>query len=135
MGSEFTHADMSKPSMDDFRYQLLGKESYKGLNCWKIESVCRDDVIADENGFSRKVSIIQQDNYLCHKSMLYDAEGNLIKTQTIRQYKKQSNGRYFAFEMEMKNEQNGRKSTLTIDQFRTGSGLPESAFTPAMMEK
>jgi outer membrane lipoprotein-sorting protein len=67
--------------------------------------------------------------------MLYDAEGNLIKTQTIRQYKKQSNGRYFAFEMEMKNEQNGRKSTLTIDQFRTGSGLPESAFTPAMMEK
>jgi outer membrane lipoprotein-sorting protein len=37
--------------------------------------------------------------------------------------------------MEMKNEQNGRKSTLTIDQFRTGSDLPESAFTPAMMEK
>jgi len=65
----------------------------------------------------------------------YDLNGELNKTQSIRDYRKQANGKYFSYQMEMKNEQNGRKSILFIDKFQTGSNLPESAFTPAMLEK
>jgi len=135
MGSEFTNADMSKPNMNDFQYTILGTESIDGKQCWKIESVCNNASVSGENGFSRKVSFIEKGTYLCHKTEFYDLQGKLYKLQFIRQYKKQSTGKYFAFEMEMKNEQNGRKSIMTIDKFLTGSNLPESAFTPAMLEK
>jgi len=135
MGSEFTNADMSKPNMNDFQYKILGSETFEGKTCWKIESACNNETVASENGFSRKVNYIEKGLYLCHKVEYYDQEGELNKIQFIRQYKKQASGKYFAYEMEMRNEQNGRKSFMIIDKFRTGSTLPESAFTPAMLEK
>jgi hypothetical protein len=135
MGSEFTNADMSKPNMNDFQYKILGSEIFEGKSCWKIESVCNNETVANENGFSRKVSTIEKSTYLCHKVEFYNLEEELNKIEFIRQYKKQASGKYFAYEMEMRNEQNGRKSFLIIDKFQTGSTLPESAFTAAMLEK
>lgn len=135
MGSEFTNADMSKPNMKDFQYKILGTEDYEGKSCWKIESVCNNQTIADENGYSKKISYIEKETYLCHKVEFYDLQGKLNKTQYLRQYKKQPNGKYFSFQMEMKNEQNGRKSIMVIDKFQTGSNMSESAFTAAMLEK
>jgi outer membrane lipoprotein-sorting protein len=135
MGSEFTNADMSKPNMNEYQYKILGTENYEGKPCWKIESVCNNEAIKDKNGFSKKILYIQQGTYLCQKVEFYDPYSKLQKTQVIRQYKRQPNGKYFAFQMEMRNEQNGRKTILTIDKFQTGSSLPESAFTPAMLEK
>jgi hypothetical protein len=135
MGSEFTNADMSKPTMDDFQYSILGSDNYEGKNCWKIEAICKNQEIARENGFSRKISYIEKGTYLCHKVEFYDLQGKLQRLQYIRQYKKQPSGKYFAYEMEMQNEQNGRKSILVVNKFRAGSSLPESAFTAAMLQK
>jgi outer membrane lipoprotein-sorting protein len=135
MGSEFTNADMSKPNMNEYQYKILGTENYEGKLCWKIESACINEAVAGENGFSKKVSYIEKATYLCHKVEYYDSQGTLLKTQFIRQYKKQPDGKYFAYQMEMKNEQNGRRSIMIIDQFQVGSKLPESAFTAAMLEK
>jgi len=135
MGSEFTNADMSKPNMNDFQYKILGTESYEGRLCWKIESACINETVAVENGFSKKVSYIEKATNLCHKTAYYDLQGTLLKSQYIRQYKKQPNGKYFSYQMEMKNEQNGRKSVMIVDKFQTGSSLPEGAFTAAMLEK
>jgi Outer membrane lipoprotein-sorting protein len=135
MGSEFTNADMSKPNMNDFQYKILGSESVEGKTCWKIESVCNNETVAGENGFSRKVTCIEKGTFLTQKAEFYDQQGELQRIEFMRQYKKQSGGKYFSFEMEMQNEQNGRKSILVIDKFQTGSALPESAFTAAMLEK
>jgi hypothetical protein len=135
MGSEFTNADMSKPNMDDFQYKILGSEDYEGKPCWKIESACNNEIIQDENGFSKKISYIQQGTFLCQKVEFYDVNGTLNKTEYIRQYKKQPNGKYFAYQMEMKNEQNGRRSLINIDKFQTGSTLSENSFAPSMLEK
>ena len=33
MGSEFTNANMSKPSLDDFDYKLLGEETINNVKC------------------------------------------------------------------------------------------------------
>ncbi|RLD62863.1 MAG: RND transporter [Bacteroidetes bacterium] len=135
MGSEFTNADMSKPNMNDFDYKIISSETYKGHSCWKIETTCKDEDIEDENGFSKKIAWIEKKTYLCHKIEFYDFAGELYKIQSIEQYKKQSNNKYFAFYMKMENEQNARKSIMTINKFQLGSKLTESTFTPAMLKK
>jgi hypothetical protein len=135
MGSEFTNADMSKPSLDDFNYKLLGTATLNGMNCWKIEAACKDKTVEDEYGFSKKVAYIGQGNYLCYKVEFYDLDGRLYKTQIIGQYKKQPDGKYIAGFMEMRNEQNGRKSMIQVDNFRLGSNLTESTFVPSMLER
>jgi outer membrane lipoprotein-sorting protein len=135
MSSEFTNADMSKPNMNDFNYKILSSETYKGHSCWKIKNACKDEDIEDENGYSKKIVWIEKETYLCHKIEFYDLSGELHKIQSIEQYEKQSNGKYFAFYMKMENTQNGRESIMTINKFQIGSTLTESTFTPAMLEK
>ena len=135
MSSEFTNADMSKPNMNDFNYKILSSETYKGHSCWKIETSCKNEDIEDENGYSRRIAWIEKETYLCHKIEFYDLSGELHKIQSIEQFKKQSNGKYFAFYMEMENKQNGRKSVIIINKFQIGSTLTENIFTPAMLEK
>jgi len=135
MGSEFTNADMSKPNLDEFNHKILGDETLDGKFCWKIESTCKDETIADQYGFSKRISTIEKGNYQAHKVEYYDLEGELLRVETIKEYKKQANGNYFAFYMEMKNVQNNRRSVMTIDKFQLGSTLPEAQFSPAMIEK
>lgn len=135
MGSEFTNADMSKPNIDDFNYKVLSSETYKGHSCWKIETVCKNEDIEDENGYSKKIAWIEKETFLCHKVEFYDLSGEIHKAQSIEQYRIQSNNRYFAFYMEMENIQNGRKSVMTINKFQLGSIISEGTFTPAMLDK
>ena len=135
MGSEFTNADMSKPNLDEFIYKLLGEEPIDGKPCWKVEATCKTETIAEQNGFSKRISFIEKGNYLAHRIEYFDLKGELLKVETINDYRKLSNGNYFAFFMEMKNVQNKRNSIMTIDKFQLGSTLTETQFSPAMIEK
>lgn len=133
MGSEFSNADMSKPNSDDFLHVRLGEENLHGKACWKIESKCKDEDREDKYGYSRRISWIEKNTYLCHKIEYYDFYGDLMKIQTLKNYQKQDNGKYFAFLMEMENVQNQRRSILSIDRFKVGSDLAENYFSPAML--
>jgi hypothetical protein len=135
MGSEFTNADMSKPNIDEFNYRLLGEETIDGKPCWKIEATCKDENQKDQYGFSKRITYIDKANFLAYKIEYFDLSGELLRVETIKNYKKQSNDSYFAFRMEMKNVQNNRSSIMTIDKFQLGSNLTEAQFTPAMIEK
>ncbi len=135
MGSEFTNSDMSKPNPDNFDYSILGTEIYEGKSCWKIETTCKTEAIASENGFKKSISYIDKSNYVCYKVEYFDIQGKLQRIQTIGKYKKQPNGNYFAYNMSMENVKTGRKSEMIIDKFQTGSQLPETAFAPTALEK
>ncbi len=135
MGSEFSNADMSSPNLDDFNYKLEGTEIIDGRECWVIESVSKTDEIADENGFSKQISYIGKDNYLTYKVEYYDFFNELLKVMTISDYKKQSNGSFFAFNMQMENVQNNRKSVYIVNKFQLGSKLSENNFTITALEQ
>ena len=135
MGSEFTNADMGKPNDADFKYSILGTEDYKGKTCWKIEAVPVNKEVEKSCGYSKKISYIEKSTYLCHKAEFYDTKGSLQRTQTNSDYRKQSNGKYFCFNMKMENAQTKRVSEMVVDKIQLGSNLAESAFAPAAMEK
>ena len=134
MGSEFTNADMSKPNMSDFDYKTLGSEKINSKDCWKVESKCKTAAIEAENGFSYRISFIDKSNYLCYRVEYYSSKNVLQRVQTISNYKKQANGKYFAYQMEMSNMINKRKSEMTIEQFQAGSKMTEGDFSPTSLE-
>lgn len=134
MGSEFSNADMSKPNADEFSYKLLGTEVVDGKKCWKIESQGKTDAIQKENNYSRKISFIDQTDYLCHRVEYYDFSNKLHRVQTLDQYKKVSNGKFFAYRMIMENVRNKRNSEMRVREMKANSTLPESAFSPNQLE-
>lgn len=134
MGSEFTNADMNKPNLNDYNYKLIKEDTYEGINCWVIEAKAKDDKVRQENGFAKRVSYIDKESSFCYKIEYYDANDNLQREQLISDYRKQSNGKNFAFKMVMKNVQNGRKSEMIVDKFQLGSKVAEAAFSPSAIE-
>ena len=59
----------------------------------------------------------------------------MYRTQYISDYRKLEDGNYFAYKMTMENLKNGRKSEMIVDKFQLGSKLPESIFSPSMLDK
>lgn len=135
MGSEFSNADMSRPNLDDFSYNLLGSETINGRECWKVETVAVSRDIENENGYYKRISYIDKSNYLMHKSELFDRADRPLKVHTLSDYKKQLNGKYFAFSMIMENVRNNRRSEMRIDKFQLGSNLDENSFAVTNLER
>lgn len=134
MGSEFSNSDMSKPNMSEYNYKLLGTETIDGKTCYKIEATCKTKDIEAAEKFSRKLSYIEKDNWLTYKVEYYDKENKLIKTLSMSNYKKLSNGKYMAYKMTVLNHKNQRKSEVIIDKFVEGSNLPETYFTSSNLQ-
>ncbi len=135
MGSEFSNADMSRPTIDDFNYKLFRTEPYNGKTCRVIQITPKTDKIADENGFSKKIAWIDKDKYYVYKIEFYDLDGELWKVMTVNDYQELGSGKVMSRKMEVKNEQTGRYSIMSVSKLQSGSNLTENNFTTAMLEK
>ncbi len=137
MGSEFSYSDMAPPIWDEFTFKKLADETIHGELCYKIEIVPNDDDIADENGFSKRVSFISKKDFVPRKSIYFDLDGELHKEMTIKKVKKvdEKNNKYRPTDLIMVNKQNGRKSTLLIEKIVVSENVKDEYFTIGYLEK
>jgi outer membrane lipoprotein-sorting protein len=137
MGSEFTYADMTPPDVDDFTYRLLPSVKVDGVDCYVVESTPKDDDIEEENGFSKRVGYIGKRDYVIRKSVYFDLDGEEWKTLTASEVKEvdQAKHRFRAHQMVMTNRQNGRVSTLKLDQLQLRTEIPDEYFTTRFLER
>lgn len=135
MGSEFSNADMASPSLDDYQYRILGSEIQDGIDCWKIEVLPVNNIVADESGLSRKVTWIGKSDYVMRKSEFYDLDNGLMKVLTTSDIREITQGKHMAAYMEMRNEQNGRRSVFIMDKLQYSPDVKEEYFTVMYLEK
>ncbi len=137
MGSEFSYSDMSPPNLDDFHFKLLGEEKAAGELCWKIEMTPKNEDVADENGFSKKISYIAKKDNVIRKSVYYDLDGTLHKVLTVKSLKEidKRNHKYRLTHMIMVNKQDGRKSILKVERIKFNPTVSNRFFTIGYLEK
>lgn len=137
MGSEFSYADMAPPILDDFTYTMAGEETIHQEKCWKIEMVPKNDGIADENGFSKKISFIAKKDFVLRKALYYDIDGEPEKELSINKIAEvdTKNHKFRPLDLVMINKQNGRKSILVIDKIVVNPEVNDEYFTVGYLEK
>ena len=137
MGSEFTYADMTPPILDNFTYEILGEEDVSGTSCWKIQMMPFDEDVADENGFSKRITFIAKQDYVIRKAIYYDLDGELHKELAVENVKEidTENHKYRPMRMVMVNEQNGRKSVLNVDEIQFNPDVQDEFFTTRYLER
>jgi hypothetical protein len=137
MGSEFSYADMTPPTLDDFQFNLLEPGEIDGIPCYQIEWIPKDDDIAEENGFSRRIAFIDQSNFVIRKALYYDLDGELQKELIIHEVKELDTKlhRFRAVHLEMKNLINGRRSVLRNDQIVFNPDISDEYFTTRYLER
>jgi len=135
MGSEFSNTDMAAPSLDDYRYKLLGSEIQEGIDCWKIEVLPVNDEVADETSVSRKITWIGKKDFVTRKSEYYDLDNDLWKILTASDIRNITNGKFMAAFMQMENVRNERKSVFTFDRLQYSPDVKVEYFTVSFLEK
>jgi outer membrane lipoprotein-sorting protein len=137
MGSEFSNADMAAPTMEDFTYKMLGSEQADGTDCWKIELSPASADIADEFGFSRKITWIGKQDYVPRKTEYYDLDNELWKVLNASEVKviDPANKKALASMMEMVNKQSGRRSVFILEQVQFSPSVKDEYFTIAWLER
>lgn len=137
LGSEFTYADMAPPSPDDFNFKLLGEENVNDVLCYKIEWKPKSDDIAEENGFSRRISLSGKDDFVFRKFIDYDLDGELLKELIVHEIKEldTQNHTFRYMNIEAINKQNGRRSTMINDKLEFNPDVDDSYFTTKYLER
>ena len=137
MGSEFSYADMTPPTLDDFTFRKLGEVEVDGTSCWEVEVTPKDRDIADENGFSKRISSIGKKDYLVRKAVYYDTDGELHKELSVGEVKliDAENKKYRPTHLVMTNRQNDRKSILKVDSIRLDRDVKDEYFTTRDLER
>lgn len=137
MGSEFSNSDMAAENMEEFTYNLQGEESFKETDCWKIEVLPVDETVAEENGFSRKITWIGKNDFVMRHALFYDLFEELHKEQTNSDVRllDAAGQKYQAAEMIMVNVQNGRQSIMRMDQVLFNPNVKDEYFTTRYLEK
>ena len=137
MGSEFTYADMTPPSLKDFIFNLLEEKKIGGELCYQVEWLPKNEDIADDNGFNRRITFFGKNDFIIRKSIYYDIDNELHKELIVHRIKEldKINHRYRAMEMEMINHQNGRRSVLINTKLEFNPDIKDDYFTLRYLER
>lgn len=136
-GSDFSYGDILPPKVNLFRHRFLRTETVDGFECSVIESVPKEDELAEEIGYARKIAWIRSDNNLEARVEYYDSENRLYKTQVLRNHQEvdQANGKWMALFREMVNHQTDHKTILELDPPVVGLSLADSVFTVRSLKR
>ncbi len=137
MGSEFTYADITPSSTDDFNHQLLRSEKAGGVDCWVIEAKPKNGRIADENGYSKRIAWIGKKDYVVRRAHSFDLKGRLEKKLEAGSVKEvdPKKHRYRPMKMKMVNVQNKRSSELVVEKIKLRADIPDKYFTTRYLER
>lgn len=135
MGSEFTNADMSQLNPDDYIFTELEKVTYRGTICNKIEARGKTAALQLEQGHSKKIIFLDSDRLIPLREEMYDRTGKLHRELLYENYRQTTDGKWIAWKMTMNNLLNGRKSSMTVTQFKSDVAQPAHLFAPNALGK
>jgi hypothetical protein len=137
MGSDFSYADMTKRSLDNYDYKLLKEMDVNGHKTWLIESVPRSQRIVDMYGYTKSVIFVRQDNYYPVRGVNWVKEGGKLKYMDVKTLK-QIDGIWTGTEMHMttkKNKQTEHSTIMRFNNVKYNQNLSEDMFTVRRLEK
>lgn len=127
MSSEFSNADMSSPTPDDFTNRHM--EGSGKNNLWIIESSPISDDKADEYGYSRKISYIIENTYQVQKMEFFNFDNELYKVIEIKEIYPLQDGKFIVKNMTANNLLTGRKSEIGMTNISVGGKTDDSVFS------
>ncbi len=112
MGSDYTNDDILKESsiVNDYTHKIIGTETVSGRECWKIEMTPKEDAAVV---WGKVIKWIDKKDFLQLKSMYYDEDNELMKTETGSGVKMMG-GRNIPTKFEIIPADNPKKKTVII---------------------
>ena len=130
MGSDFTYDDLGERHPDEDHHKLLRTESYKGENCYVVESKPKDP----DYMYSKTITWIIKGKWIGLKKKFYDEDGEFLKELHVKEYNQQ-NGIWIILNSVMKNVQKDHKTVMEYENVELNTGIRDAYFTERMMSR
>lgn len=139
MGSEFTYMDMTQFDPDDFVFNLEGKETIDGRECYIVRQEPASPALVREYGFMFRTLAIGTTDGLMYRAVYTDSRGRewkLLEVLDIRPAGTEGGmERFRAWHLRMTNLQNRRISEMKVDAFQLTGDPPEEYFSVRYLER
>jgi len=134
VSSEFSYEDLGGEEINDNTYNWVedlpcpGEES---LTCAKIEIMPKNK----KSGYSKRVAFIDMEEYRTYQIEFFNRRGDLEKILSFSDYRLYLEKFWRAHQMDMKNEQTGKSTSLVWDSYTFNAGIDPKTFEPKSLPK
>ncbi len=136
MGSDFSYADMTSRSIDDYTYRIAKESEVRGHKVWIMETKPKTQKTIDETGYTKSYMFVRQDNFVVVRAIHFVTDGKR-KYMDVKKLKK-IDGIWVATEIEMKTKKDKmtlHSTLLKLSEIKFNQDLDESFFTVRRIEK
>ncbi len=136
MGSDFSYADMTSRSVDDYTYKIAKESEVRGHKVWIMETKPKTQDTIDETGYTKSYMFVRQDNFVVVRAIHFLTDGKR-KYMDVKQLQ-QIDGIWVATEIEMKTKKDKmtlHSTLLRLSDIQFNQNLKDSFFTVRRIEK
>jgi uncharacterized protein len=135
-GTDFSYADVIGHKVEDWNHKVLRQEKLDGRDCYVVESTPRRPEVADNTGYSKRVSWIDKESYVAIRAEIYDLGGELLKRTSAQDVERVDapNDRYQPMKLISENLQTGHKTVIEFTNFKANVGVGDEIFAARSLE-
>lgn len=130
MGSDFFFEDLRTENLNEFKYTLLGTETFDGVECYLIEALPKTEKKKKDSAYSKRELWIAKENFIILQGKYYDLTGELLKiivTSDIQPINGTDKIRYH--KVDVHNVQINHRTELFYKNYKIDQGLQDNFFT------
>ncbi|MFA6599226.1 MAG: outer membrane lipoprotein-sorting protein [Ignavibacteriaceae bacterium] len=134
MGSDYTNDDILKESsiIVDYKHTLIGSDKIEGKDCYKIKLIPKENAAVV---WGSVIKWITKDSYLQLKTLYFNEDGELVKTEIASDIKKMDD-REIPTRIEFIPEDNkGNKTIVILDSVEFNAAMSDDFFSQQNMKK
>jgi len=136
VGTDFSYGDVIGHKVEDWNHTLIRREKVDGRDCYVVESTPKRPEVADNTGYSKRVSWIDQQSYVGIRIEIYDQAGEILKRQSAEDIERvdAKNDRYQPMKLVSENVQTGHKTLIEFKNFKANVGVGDEVFAARTLE-
>ena len=133
VSSEFSYEDLGSQEVSDYDHKWLRDEPCPEngeLTCHVVENLPKNR----KSGYSMRMVWMDQEELRVQRVEFYNRRGDLEKDLTFSGYKRYLDQYWRASKLSMVNRQTGKSTDMLWSDYRFGTGLSESLFSPQRLQ-
>ena len=137
VGTDLSYGDLVGHKAPEWQHKIVRQEQVSGIATVVIESIPRTAEIANDSGYSKRISWVAKANFFSLKVDYFDTSGNHLKTLENTELKQvdAKQNKIQAMQIHVKNHQTGHSTFVKMDRFEANGPIKEELFTTAYLEK
>lgn len=137
VGTDLSYGDMMGHRPRDWVHKLVRQETFNSTPVYVVESLPRTPQVADDSGYSRRVSWVALDTFAVLKVDSFDSANALLKTISYADIESVDSKarKYQAMRIEVMNVQTNHQTFIKFERFAASATVSDAYFSTRYLEK